>query len=57
MMDDTARESPRTEEIPLMQRLYDSPFLVLAACILVMFGFFTIWGLVEIATLEPAPLP
>ena len=43
--------------IPLMQRLYDSPFLLLAACIVVMFVFFTAWGMIEIMSLEPAPLP
>ena len=43
--------------VPLMQRLYDSPFLLLAACIVVMFVFFTAWGLLEIMSLEPAPLP
>jgi len=43
--------------VPLMQRLYDSPFLLLAACIVVMFVFFTAWGMLEIMSLEPAPLP
>lgn len=43
--------------VPLMQRLYDSPFLLLLACIVVMFGFFTAWGMIEIMSLEPAPLP
>ena len=47
----------RTAPIPLMQRLYDSPFLLLAACIVVMFVFFTAWGVLEIMSLEPAPLP
>jgi hypothetical protein len=45
------------EEIPLAQRLFDSPFLLLAACLVVMFVFFTGWGLFEIFTLPPAPLP
>ena len=40
-----------------MQRLYDSPFLLLAACIVVMFVFYTGWGMIEIMSLEPAPLP
>lgn len=44
-------------EVPLMQRLYDSPFLLLAACIVIMFAFFTVWGMIEIMSLEPAPLP
>ena len=43
--------------VPLMQRLYDSPFLLLIACIVVMFVFFTAWGMIEIMSLEPAPLP
>lgn len=49
----------RTENssIPRMQRLYDSPFLLLVACIVVMFVFFTAWGMLEIMSLEPAPLP
>ena len=45
------------EEIPLGQRLFDSPFLLLAACIVVMFVFYTGWGLVELARLTDAPLP
>ena len=44
-------------QVPLMQRLYDSPFLLLAACIVVMFVFYTGWGMIEIMSLEPAPLP
>lgn len=43
--------------VPLMQRLYDSPFLLLLACIVVMFVFFTGWGMIEIMSLETAPLP
>ena len=45
------------EPVPLMQRLYDNPFLLLIACILVMFVFFTGWGVLEILSLDPAPLP
>ena len=55
-----ASRSPASAEdapVPLMQRLYDSPFLLLAACIVVMFVFFTAWGMIEIMSLEPAPLP
>ena len=50
-------EPPRDEEIPLGQRLFDRPFLLLAACIVVMFVFYTGWGLIEISSLTPAPLP
>ena len=45
------------EEIPLGQRLLDSPFILLIACMVVMFVFYTGWGLVELATLTEAPLP
>jgi len=45
------------EPVPLGQRLLDSPFLLLIACIVVMFVFYTGWGLLELASLEPAPLP
>ena len=48
---------PQDTPVPLMQRLYDSPFLLLVACIVVMFVFFTAWGMLEIMSLEPAPLP
>lgn len=45
------------EEIPLGQRLYDSPFLLLVAGIVVMVVLYTGWGLWEIYHLTPAPLP
>jgi len=45
------------ERVPLLQRLYDSPFLLLIAGIAVMAVFYTLWGLWEILTLPPAPLP
>ena len=45
------------EEVPLGQRLFDRPFLLLLLGIVVMFGFYTIWGLVEIMLLPEAPLP
>jgi hypothetical protein len=51
------RAPGRTEGVPLGQRLLDSPFLLLVAGLVVMFVFFTGWGLVEIASLSPAPLP
>lgn len=45
------------ERIPLGQRLLDQPFLLLVAGIVVMLAFYTLWGLVEILSLRPAPLP
>jgi hypothetical protein len=55
MNDDATR--PPDEPIPLGQRLMDKPFLLLAACIVVMFVFYTGWGLLELASLTDAPLP
>lgn len=48
---------PSEEEIPLGQRLYDNPFLLLVAGIVVMVLFYTGWGLWEVLRLGPAPLP
>ena len=45
------------ETVPLGQRLFDSPFILLAAGLLVMFVFYTGWGMWEILSLTPAPLP
>jgi len=42
---------------PLAQRLFDSPFLLLGAGILVMVIFYTLWGLWEVTSLPQAPLP
>jgi hypothetical protein len=45
------------EKIPLLQKLYDKPFLLLALGIIVMLVFYTLWGLYEVATLPQATLP
>lgn len=45
------------DKIPLGQRIADSPFLLLAAGLIVMFTFYTIWGLYEIMSLPQAGLP
>ena len=45
------------EKIPLGQRLYDRPILLLVAGLVAMFGFYTIWGLIEIPSLPQATLP
>jgi len=49
-----AADSP---DVPLGQRLFDRPFLLLLAGLLVMFLFYTAWGLFEIMTLSPGELP
>jgi hypothetical protein len=50
---------PKSDEepIPRGQRLLDRPFLLLLAGLVVMFGFYTVWGLVEILSLPRATLP
>jgi hypothetical protein len=52
-------ETPRKDQgpVPLGQRLLDRPFLLLLAGLVVMFGFYTIWGLYEILSLPKATLP
>lgn len=47
----------RSDRVPLGQRLLERPFLLLAAGLVVMFGFYTVWGLVEILSLPTATLP
>jgi hypothetical protein len=51
------REAEPHEEIPLGQRLFDRPFLLLIVGILVTLLFYTGWGLWEVASLSEAPLP
>jgi hypothetical protein len=48
---------PGDRQIPLGQRLLERPFLLLVAGLVVMFGFYTIWGLYEILSLPTASLP
>ena len=45
------------ESVPLGQRLFDRPFLLLAAGLLVMFLFYTGWGMLEILSLPAGKLP
>ena len=56
-MEEQQTSSPGNEPVPLGQRLYESPFLLLGLGLVVMFVFFTIWGMWEIMSLETAPLP
>lgn len=42
---------------PLGQRIFDNPILLLVAGIIVMFVFYTIWGMFEIMNLPQATLP
>lgn len=51
------RDDAGPESLPPAQRLYDNVFLLMAAGIAVMAILYTGWGLWEILTLPPAPLP
>ena len=53
----SSRHGEPEGEIPLGQRVFDNPFLLLVICLVVMFVFYTGWGLWEVFTLPPAPLP
>lgn len=56
-MDENKEETQSAAEVPLGQRLFDRPFLLLLVGLLVMFVFYTGWGLFEIFSLPEAPLP
>lgn len=45
------------DQPPFLQRLFDSPFVLLILGIVVMFAFYTIWGLIEIGKLPISKLP
>ena len=52
-----SQQTPTNEPVPLGQRLFDRPFLLLIAGMVVMIIFFTGWGLLELYTMPPAKLP
>ena len=56
-MDQPSRPDPASEEVPAGQRFFDNIFLLLALGLLVMFVFFTGWGMYEIMSLPTATLP
>jgi hypothetical protein len=55
-LDDTV-ESKVPERIPLAQAFFDNIFLLLVLGIVVPVVFYTIWGLLEIASIPVAPPP
>lgn len=55
--DRTDAETPDAADVPLLQRLYDRPFLLLVLGLAVMLILFTGWGLWEVLTLPEATLP
>ena len=50
-------EEDKENKVPLGQKLFDNPFILLIAGLLVMLGFYTIWGIIEILSLPQATLP
>ena len=50
-------EPEAQEKVPLGQRMMDNPFLLLVLGLAIMVVFYTGWGLWEILSLTPAPLP
>lgn len=56
-MADHSTHPPDDRDAPLGQRLFDRPFLLLVAGIVVMIACYTLWGLVELIRLPRATLP
>jgi hypothetical protein len=56
-MADRSGSRGEPDRVPLGQRLFDSPFLLLVAGLVVMLVFYTAWGLWEVLRLGQAPLP
>ncbi len=52
-----ATPPPPPPEAPLLQRLYDRPFLLLALGVIIVFVLFTGWGIWEVMSLPTATLP
>jgi len=52
------RSSPdNPSDVPFLQRLYDSPFILMVLGIVIMLIVFTGWGLWEVMSLPTATLP
>jgi hypothetical protein len=49
--------APERDEVPLGQKLFDNWPLLLVAGLVIMLVFYTAWGLWEVLSLQPAPLP
>jgi hypothetical protein len=58
MIPDEQNNAGRDQErmrIPLMQQLLDNPFLLLFLGVLVPMVVYTLWGVIDILTIPPAP--
>jgi hypothetical protein len=54
---DERSSSDNPPRVPFLQRLYDSPFILLALGVVIMLVVFTGWGLWEVMSLPTATLP
>jgi len=57
MNNESKNTRDKIETIPLGQKLFDNPFILLAAGLVVMFVFYTLWGLYELISLPKGTLP
>jgi hypothetical protein len=55
MADDPKTGAPGPERVPLAQTFFDNIFLLLVLGLAVPIVFYTIWGLIEIASIPLAP--
>jgi hypothetical protein len=55
MADDPSPDTPTPERVPLAQAFFDNIFLLLVLGLAVPVVFYTIWGLLEIASIPLAP--
>jgi hypothetical protein len=55
MADDPSKDTETPERTPLAQAFFDNIFLLLVLGLAVPVVFYTIWGLLEIASIPLAP--
>ena len=53
-MSDDKEENDSQEEIPVMQRILDNPFLLLFLGVVIPTVFYILWGIMEIVTIPIA---
>ncbi len=55
MADETSTQDAPEEKVPVMQQIIDNPFLLLFLGIALPTVFYTLWGVMEVATIPVAP--
>jgi hypothetical protein len=55
MADNPRAGAPDAERVPLAQTFFDNIFLLLVLGLAIPIVFYTIWGLIEIASIPLAP--